>query len=69
MHALHACSKYAQFGRGVMFLFQFSQRTCVSLNKLLSLIIVNVNDLHLVIGRTFNSQYVVPLISVLYSNI
>jgi hypothetical protein len=52
----------------VMFLFEFGQRTRVSLNKLLSLNIINVNELPLVIGRTFNSQYV-PLISVLYSNI
>ena len=52
----------------VMFLFESSQRTGVSLNKLLGLNIVNVNELPLVIGITFNSQYV-PLISVVYSNI
>jgi hypothetical protein len=40
----------------VMFLFVSSQRTGVSLNKLLSLNIFNVNELSLVIRITFNSQ-------------
>ena len=49
----------------VLFLFQFSQRTRISVNKLLSLNIVNVKELLLVMEEYFTSQYV-PLISVLY---
>ena len=48
----------------VMFLFEFSRRTRVSLNKLLNLkLVVNLNELSLVIAREYNSEYVL-LISV-----